>query len=72
MDGQVKGPSVAELQRHIREGANLEFLLTNGDRLVGKLKWFDDHAFSVMPDGQQPITILRPAVLAYRPSPEVP
>jgi hypothetical protein len=61
-----KGPSVAELQRHIREKSKLEFLLSNGDRLVGRLRWFDDQAFSVVPDGQQPITILRVAVLAYR------
>ena len=61
-----KGPSTAELQRFIREQANLEFLLTNGDRLVGRLRWFDEQAFSVIPDGQQPITILRIAVVAYR------
>lgn len=61
-----KGPSVAELQRFIREQARLEFLLSNGDRLVGKLRWFDDQAFSVIPEGQQPITILRLSVVAYR------
>lgn len=61
-----KGPSVAELQKFIREQARLEFLLSNGDRLVGKLRWFDENAFSVIPDDQQPITILRIAVLAYR------
>jgi len=63
---QNKGPSVAELQRHIRDKSKLEFLLSNGDRLVGQLKWFDEEAFCVVPDGQQPITIFRVAVLAYR------
>ncbi len=62
-----KGPSVAELQRFIRDKARLEFLLVNGERLVGTLRWFDEHAFSVIPEGQQPITILRASVLAYRP-----
>lgn len=63
-----KGPSIAELQRFIREQSKLEFLLSNGDRLVGRLRWFDEQAFSVVPDGQEPITILRVAVLAYRQS----
>jgi hypothetical protein len=61
-----KGPSIAELQRFIREKVQLEFLLTNGDRLVGHLRWFDEQAFSVVSEGQQPITILRLSVLAYR------
>ena len=61
-----KGPSVAELQRFIRDGTKLEFLLNNGDRLVGKLRWFDEEAFSIVPEDQQPITILRMAVVAYR------
>jgi len=61
-----KGPSVAELQRFIREKSRLEFLLANGDRLVGTLRWFDDQAFSIIPEDQQPITLLRIAVLAYR------
>ena len=63
-----KGPSVAELQRFIREKVRLEFLLADGNRLVGTLRWFDDHAFSVSPEGEQPLTILRTAVLAYRQS----
>lgn len=62
-----KGPTTSELQRFIREKISLEFLLTNGDRLSGKLRWFDDQAFSVVPDGQQPITIVRSQVVAYRP-----
>ncbi len=61
-----KGPSTAELQRFIREHVRLEFLLSNGDRLIGRLRWFDEQAFSVIPEGQDPITILRLAVVAYR------
>ncbi len=61
-----RGPSVAELQRFIREKSRVEFLLSNGDRLTGTLRWFDDRAFSVCPEGEQPITILRDAVIAYR------
>lgn len=63
-----RGPSVAELQRFIREKVRLEFLLSNGDRLVGTLRWFDEQAFSVVPEGEQPLTVLRVAVLAYRPA----
>jgi hypothetical protein len=61
-----KGPSIAELQKFIRDKARVEFLLSNGDRLVGTLRWFDEQAFSVTPDGEQPITILRMSVVAYR------
>ncbi len=65
-DQNNKGTSVAELQRFIREKIRLEFLLSNGDRLVGILRWFDEQAFSVSQEGEKPITILRVAVLAYR------
>ncbi len=62
-----KGPSIAELQRFVRDKVRLEFLLSNGDRLVGTLKWFDEEAFSVISEDDSPITLLRLAVLAYRP-----
>lgn len=61
-----KGPSVAEIQRFIREQTIVEFLLSNGERLAGKLRWFDDHAFSIQANGDEQITILRSAVLAYK------
>ena len=60
-----KGPSIAELQRYVRDKVTLEFLLTNGDRVTGTLRWFDEHAFSVEREGEHPITILRIAVLGY-------
>ncbi|MBX9769800.1 MAG: RNA chaperone Hfq, partial [Candidatus Obscuribacterales bacterium] len=61
-----KGPSVAEMQRLIREQAKVEFHLVNGDKLAGKIRWFDEHAFSLVIDGQDPMTVLRQAVMAYR------
>ncbi len=61
-----KGPSIAELQHFVREQQKLEFILSNGDHLVGKLRWFDEQAFSVIQEGQEPITILRSSVLIYR------
>jgi sRNA-binding regulator protein Hfq len=63
---QNKGPSSAELQRYIREQKTIEFLLSNGERLVGTIRWFDEQAFSVIQDGEQPFTILRSAVIGYR------
>lgn len=60
-----KGPSIAELQRYIREKTRMEFLLTNGDRLIGTLRWFDEQAFSVSRDDGEQVTILRAAVLGY-------
>ncbi len=65
-----KGPSTAELQRFIREQVQLEFLLSNGERLTGKLKWFDDQAFAVLSANDDQITILRSAIMAYRINPK--
>ena len=62
-----RGPSVAELQRYVRDSNQVEFVLSNGDTVVGKLRWFDENAFSIVLDGEQPFTILRSAVVGYRP-----
>ncbi len=62
-----RGPSIAELQRYIRNGISLEFLLANGNTVVGRLRWFDEQAFSLEREGEEPFTILRLAVLGYRP-----
>lgn len=64
---EPKGPSIAELQRYIREKTNLEFILSNGDRIVGTLKWFDDHCFSVT-EGDGHVTLLRTGVIGYKPA----
>jgi len=61
-----KGPSVAELQKFIREKTRVEFILTNGNKFVGTLRWFDTNAFSLIEEDKKPITLLRSAVLAYR------
>lgn len=61
-----RGPSVAEIQRFIREGVLLEFIIIGGGSIRGKLRWFDDQAFSVKPDGSNPITVLRHSVVGYR------
>lgn len=61
-----RGPSIAELQRFIREKVTLMFTLSNGEKVVGELRWFDETAFQIVQDGQQPFTILRSAVLGYR------
>ena len=42
------------------------FMLNTGEQIVGKLRWFDENAFSVLPDGELPFTILRAAVVGYR------
>lgn len=65
-----KGPSIAELQEYIRDKVRLEFLLNNGDRYIGRLRWFDEFVFSLDPDKKeqgQPLTLLRAAVAGYRP-----
>lgn len=61
-----KGPSIAELQRFIREKRRVEFVLITGDKVYGTLRWFDDAAFCLTTGGDQSFTVLRPAVVAYR------
>ena len=61
-----RGPSIAELQRFIREKITLVFTLSNGEKIVGQLRWFDETAFQIVQDGQHPFTILRSAVLGYQ------
>jgi sRNA-binding regulator protein Hfq len=61
-----KAPSIAELQKFVREKMKLEFHLVNGERTTGTLRWFDEHCFSVTMDDQSVITIVRGAVLSYR------
>lgn len=61
-----RGPSIAELQRYIREKNEMIFTLNTGKEIVGVLRWFDEHAFSIATEGEQPFTILRSAVVGYR------
>ena len=61
-----KGPSVAELQRFIREKARLQFSLINGEKKVGVLRWFDENAFGIVDGKDKQVTILRRAVMTYR------
>lgn len=61
-----KGPSIAELQRFIRDKKRIEFVLVTGDKVYGTLRWFDEAAFCLTMGGDQSFTILRPAVVAYR------
>lgn len=61
-----RGPSIAELQRYIREKVRIRFTLNNGEEVVGTLRWFDENAFSIVLEGEQPFTILRNAVVGYR------
>ncbi len=61
-----KGPSIAELQRFIRDKSKIEFLLGNGDKYVGTLRWFDEQSFSILQDDDNPITLLKAGVIGYR------
>jgi hypothetical protein len=62
---EAKGPSVAELQRFIREKTKLKFILSNGKSEDGILRWFDEHAFNLEQDAGT-VTLLRSGVIAYR------
>lgn len=63
---ESRSPSVAELQKFVRDKVKLEFLLNNGEKFVGTLRWFDDSCFSLVQEYEGPITLLRASVLGYR------
>lgn len=62
-----KLPSVAELQKFIREKVKVEFILTNSARFVGTLRWFDEDTYAITQDSGDHVTLLRSGVLCYRP-----
>lgn len=64
-----KGPSVAELQRFIREKRSVEIILLTGQKLKGTLKWFDEQAYCITLEDGESITIQKSAVIGYRSSP---
>ena len=61
-----KGPSVAELQKFMREKARIEFHLMNGEKTEGVLRWFDEDAFSIELEEKSFLTILRRGIISYR------
>ena len=63
---ELKRPSIAELQRLVRDKTRLEFHLVNGKKLYGRIKWFDDQAISMVEDDDSTFTLLRPALVGYK------
>ncbi len=61
-----KGPSVAELQKLIRDKRPIEIILLTGQKIRGLLKWFDETAYCIVLDDGESITLLRSAVIGYR------
>jgi hypothetical protein len=61
-----KGPSIAELQRFIRDKTQLEFILVNSQKISGRLRWFDEECFSVVQGDESNITLLKLGVIGYR------
>lgn len=67
-----KGPSVAELQRIIRDKRLVEMILLTGQKIRGTLKWFDENAYCIVLDEGETITLLRSAIIGYRTVPAPP
>jgi hypothetical protein len=63
-----KGPSIAELQRFVKEKAKLEFWLSTGKTITGRLRWFDENCFSVVQDDDSFITLTKSGVVGYKQS----
>ncbi|MBX9690273.1 MAG: RNA chaperone Hfq [Candidatus Obscuribacterales bacterium] len=61
-----KGPSVAELQKMVREKRQVEMILLTGQKIRGALKWFDEQAYCIVLDDGESITLLRSAIIGYR------
>ena len=61
-----KGPSIAELQRFVREQVKLEFWLSTGKIVPGTLRWFDEHCFSLVQDDNTFVTLTKSGVVGYR------
>lgn len=61
-----KGPSIAELQKLIRDKRTIEIILLTGQKIRGFLKWFDESAYCIVLDDGESITLLRSAVIGYR------
>lgn len=63
-----KGPSIAELQRFVREQTRLEFWLVSGKTCQGNLRWFDEHCYSLLQDDGSVVTLVRTGVIGYKAS----
>ncbi len=66
MSNQNEGklPSIAELQRFIKDGERLTFKTVDGTSYTGKLRWFDVQAFSLTLDNGD-FTLIRGNVIGY-------
>ncbi len=61
----TKPPSVVELQTFIKQSAYLRILTTDGSSFTGRLRWFDENAFSVLLDDERQFTIVRTNIIGY-------
>lgn len=59
-----KLPSIAELQRFVKDGERLTFKTVDGGNYAGKLRWFDDNAFCLLMDNGE-FTLLKSNVIGY-------
>ncbi len=59
-----KPPSVAELQRFIKDGEKLTFKTVDGTTYTGKLRWFDEQAFSLALETGD-FTLVKSNVIGY-------
>lgn len=69
MSSEGKLPSIAQLQKFVREKTSIEVTCLDGksSRFTGTLKWFDETALALQLEDGGEITLLRGALLGYRP-----
>jgi len=63
-----KTPCVAELEKYVREKTRLEFWVATGDRIFGKIRWFDEEAIALIDDAGDAVTLLKSSVIGYKPA----
>lgn len=61
----LKGPTVSEIKKFIKEEIKVEFNTINNKTFTGKIIWFDDNSFHLVLENGEVITLSRNAIAYY-------
>ena len=59
-------PHEIELIKYRTGNTKLQFKLSTGELLEGKIRWYDDSAIRIIQEDKSEITILRQALVYYK------
>lgn len=60
-------PSIRQVQNLIKDGNDVEFKLTTGDLLSGKIRWQDPHCICLVDQYDQPTLVWRHSIAYMKP-----